>query len=76
MSNHEVSPFYTTSFGFCCFHKNFVASNQLRISVLMHTLTTNSFPQCMIARLVINLLKCRDTITVVHQSITYDAFPH
>ena len=33
------------------------------ISVPMHTLTVNSFPQCMIARLVLNLLKSCDTIS-------------
>jgi len=39
------------------------------------TLTAISFPQSMIARLVLNLLKSRDSITVLHQSITFDSFP-
>jgi len=34
------------------------------ITVLTHALTANSFPQSMIARLVLNLLKPRDTIAV------------
>jgi len=48
---------------------------ELRISVLVHTLTANSLLQCMIARLVLNLLKSRETNTVLHQLITFDAFP-
>jgi len=30
----------------------------------MHALTTSSFPQSMIARLVLNLLKSRDTTAI------------
>jgi len=41
----------------------------------MHILTTSSFPQSMIARLVLNLLKPRDTIAVLQRSIAFDAFP-
>jgi len=48
---------------------------ELRISVPMHTLTSKSFPQCMIARLVLNLLKSRVAIAVLHKFITFDAFP-
>jgi len=44
------------------------------ISVLMHVLTS-SFLQNMIARLVLNLLKSRDTIAVLQWSIAFDAFP-
>ena len=40
------------------------------ISVLTDTLAANYFPQCMIGRLVLNLLKTRDTITVLHQFTT------
>jgi len=40
----------------------------------MHALTS-SFPQSMIARLVLNLLKSRDTIAVLQRSIAFDAFP-
>jgi len=40
----------------------------------MHGLTS-SFPQSMIARLVLNLLKSRDTIAVLQRSIALDAFP-
>jgi len=46
-----------------------------RISVPMHVLTASSFPQSMFARLVLNLLKSRDTITVLQRSIAFDAFP-
>jgi len=46
-----------------------------RISFLMHALTASSFPQSMIARLVLNLLKSRDTIAVLQRSIAFDAFP-
>jgi len=41
---------------------------------LMNALTS-SFPQSMIARLVLNLLKSRDTIAVLQRSIAFDAFP-
>jgi len=34
-----------------------------------------SFPQSMIARLVLNLLKSRDTIALLQWSIAFDAFP-
>jgi len=44
------------------------------ISVLTHVLTS-SFPQSMIARLVLNLLKCRDTIAMLQWSRAFDAFP-
>jgi len=47
---------------------------EMRISVLMHALTTNSFPQNMIVRLVLNLLKSRDTTAVLQWFITFDAF--
>jgi len=40
----------------------------------MHALTTSSFPQSMIARLVLNLLKSRDIIAVLQRSIAFDAF--
>jgi len=40
----------------------------------MHALTS-SFPQSMIARLVLNLLKSRDTIAVLQWSIAFDTFP-
>jgi len=46
-----------------------------RVSVPMHALTASSFPQSKIARLVLNMLKSRDTIAVLHQSIAFDAFP-
>ena len=48
-----------------------------RISVLsnQHALTTFSFPQSMIARLVLNLLKSHDTIVVLKRSTAFDAFP-
>jgi len=36
---------------------------------------TSSFPQSMIARLVLNLLKSRDTVAVLQWSIAFDAFP-
>jgi len=42
---------------------------ELRISVLIHTLTANSFPQSMIARIVPHLLKSGDVITVLHHSL-------
>ena len=38
-------------------------------------LTASSFPQSMIARLVLNLLKSRDTIAVLQRSTPFDAFP-
>jgi len=38
-------------------------------------LTTFSFPQSMIARLVLNLLKSHDTIAVLKRSTAFDAFP-
>jgi len=41
----------------------------------MHELTTSSFPQSMIARLLLNLLKSRDTIAMLQWSIAFDAFP-
>ena len=44
------------------------------ISALTHLLTS-SFPQNMIARLVLNLLKSRDTIAILRWSIAFDAFP-
>jgi len=47
---------------------------ELRISVLMHTLKANYFPQRMIARLVLNLLKSRDIITVLRQFIILTHF--
>jgi len=45
-----------------------------RISALTHVLTS-SFPQSMIARLVLNLLKSRDTVAMFQWSIAFDAFP-
>jgi len=39
------------------------------------TITANSFPQSIIARLVLNLLKSRDTIAVLQRSTAFDAFP-
>jgi len=44
------------------------------ISFLTNVLTS-SFPQSMIARLVLNLLKSRDTIAMLQWSKTFDAFP-
>jgi len=44
------------------------------ISALMNVLTS-SFPQSMIKRLVLNLLKSRDTIAMMQWSIAFDAFP-
>jgi len=41
----------------------------------MHALTASSFPESMIARLVLNLLKPRDTIAVLQRSIAFDAIP-
>jgi len=41
----------------------------------MHALTASSFPQSMVARLVLNLLKSLDTIAVLQWSIAFDAFP-
>jgi len=38
-------------------------------------MTASSFPQTMIARLVLNLLKSRDTIAVLQRSAAFDAFP-
>jgi len=35
----------------------------------------SSFPQSMIARLVLNLLKSCDTITMLQRSKAFDAFP-
>jgi len=46
-----------------------------RISVLMHALTASAFLQRMFARLVLNLLKSRDTTEVLQRSIAFDAFP-
>jgi len=40
-----------------------------------HALIACSFPQSMIARLVLNLLKSRDTIAVLKRSTAFDAFP-
>jgi len=40
----------------------------------MHELAASSFPQSMIARLVLNLLKSRDTIAVLQRSIAFNAF--
>ena len=39
------------------------------ISVLTHALTANSFPQCKIGRLVLNLFQTRDTITVLYHAV-------
>ena len=36
---------------------------------------TSSFPQNTIARLVLNLLKSRDTIAMLQWSIAFDDFP-
>jgi len=44
------------------------------ISVLTLVLTS-SFPQSMIAQLVLNLLKSRDTIAMLQWSTAFDAFP-
>jgi len=44
------------------------------ISALTYV-STSSFPQNMIARLVPNLLKSRDTIAMLQWSIVFDAFP-
>ena len=44
------------------------------ISFLTNVLTS-SFPQSMIARLVLKLLKSRDTIAVLQRSTACDAFP-
>ena len=44
------------------------------ISFLSNVLTSY-FPQSMIARLVLNLLKSRDTNAVLQQSTAFDAFP-
>jgi len=41
----------------------------------MHALTASSFPQSMIARLILNLLKSHETIAVLQRSIAFDAFP-
>jgi len=41
---------------------------------LMNALTS-SFPQSMIGRPVLNLLKSHDTIAVLQRSIAFDAFP-
>jgi len=38
-------------------------------------LTASSFPQSMIARLVLNLLKSRYTIALLQRSTAFDAFP-
>jgi len=43
-------------------------------SVLINALTC-SFPQSMIARLDLNLLKPRDTVAVLQRSRAFDAFP-
>jgi len=40
-----------------------------------HALTASSLPQSMIARLVLNLLKSRDTTAVLQRSTAFDAFP-
>ena len=61
--------------GFCF---NIVCDDtKWRISVLsnQHALTASSFPQSMVARLVLNLLKSRDTIAVLKRSTAFDAFP-
>ena len=44
------------------------------ISFLTNVLTS-SFPQSMIARLVLSLLKSRETIAMLQWSKTFDAFP-
>jgi len=44
------------------------------ISALTNVLTS-SFPQSMIARLILNLLKSRDTNAMLQWSIAFDAFP-
>jgi len=44
------------------------------IFALRHVLTS-SLPQSMIARLILNLLKSRDTIAMLQWSIAFDAFP-
>jgi len=44
------------------------------ISFLTNVLTS-SFPQSMIARLVLNLLKSREAIAMLHWSKAFDAFP-
>jgi len=41
----------------------------------MHALTASYFPQSMIARLVLNLLKSRDTIAALQQSVDFEKFP-
>jgi len=41
----------------------------------MYALTASSFPQSMIARLILNLLKSRDTTAVLQRSIAFNAFP-
>jgi len=41
----------------------------------MYALTMSYFPQSMTARLVLNLLKSRDTIAVPQRSTAFDAFP-
>ena len=71
LSNHEVFPLNITPLGFGCVHKNWshqpvyeVVGLQIqskRISVLMHALTASSFPKSLIARLVLDLLKSRNT---------------
>jgi len=43
------------------------------ISVPVHTPPANSFPQCMITYLALNLLKSSDNIAVLY-TITFDAF--
>jgi len=40
----------------------------------MHALTADSFPQCKIGPLVLNLFQTRDTITVLYQFITLTQF--
>jgi len=37
--------------------------------------TVSSFTQSMIARLVLNMRKSRDTIELLQRSIAFDAFP-
>jgi len=40
----------------------------------MHAFTASSYPQSMIARLVLNLLNCRDTTAVLQRSVAFVAF--
>ena len=83
VSNHEISLLCITSLGFYWVHRHWShqtnawsrgkTTNQMDFR--SHECITSSFPQSTIARLILNLLKSRDTIAMFQWSTAFDAFP-